>query len=80
MPVIYLAAFQAGPDSLVEAIALTEDGKLVGRHLSSTIDWAKRDIVRSGHRQDYAKHYPGGYELVWIDDPSTDPRWTDVVR
>jgi hypothetical protein len=28
----------------------------------------------------YAKCFPEGYELVWIDNPDTDERWLEALK
>jgi len=78
-PKIYLTCFPyswGGHDD-VHGQALSEDGAGLAGHLSSNKDWAKHDLgLTSNWKHDiYDEHYPQGYELVWIDDPRTDPRW-----
>lgn len=52
-------------------MALAEDGTSLASHVSSSEGFAKHDIgLTSDWKHDtYAKHYPGGYELEWVDDP-----------
>jgi len=71
-----------GPgDVLVSALA--EDGTFLAEHLSSSVDWAKRDIgflpmagqASPTRKHDlYAAHYPDGYELEWVDEPKSHAR------
>lgn len=51
--------------------AIAEDGTLLASHMSSSHGWAKHDIgVTSDWKHDqYAEHYPDGYEVEWVDDP-----------
>lgn len=51
--------------------ALSEDGKFLAGHISSSEDFAKHDIgVTSDWKHEiYKKEYPDGYELEWVDDP-----------
>ena len=59
------------------AYALAEDGTGLCSHLSSSVGWAKHDVgLTSNWKHDlYDEHYPDGYELVWLDNPETDPGW-----
>jgi hypothetical protein len=52
-------------------IALAEDGTGLAGHLCSSHGWAMHDMgfTSSWKHEKYAKHYPGGYELVWVADP-----------
>jgi hypothetical protein len=52
------------------AYALSEDGTTLTSHVSSNPDWAKHDMGITGDwKHDiYAKHYPDGYKLEWVDD------------
>jgi hypothetical protein len=51
-------------------MAMAEDGHVLASHCSSSEYWAKHDIGLTGTwKHDlYAKHYPDGYELVWVED------------
>lgn len=51
-------------------MAMAEDGTYLAGHLSSSEHFAKHDIgLTSDWKHDaYKKHYPDGYELVWVDD------------
>lgn len=66
----------------VEGCALGEDGQGLATHLSSNIDWSKHDMgLTSDWKHDhYAKVYPEGYELVWIDNPDQDERWQKALE
>jgi len=78
-PKIYLTCFPChwGGHDDVHGQALAEDGTGLAGHLSSSESWAKHDMgLTSDWKHDtYDEHYPQGYELVWIDNHSTDPRW-----
>lgn len=88
---IYLAAFPTGggsglvhnstPGGDVLGCALTEDGYCLAEHLSSNIGFAKHDLglTSDWQHERYQKHAPDGFELVWIDEPRTDPRWQDAL-
>lgn len=51
-------------------MAMAEDGTCLASHVSSNEDWAKHDIgiTSDWKHEDYRRHYPDGYELVWVDD------------
>lgn len=51
-------------------MAMAEDGHCLASHVSSCEAWAKHDIGYSSKwkHEAYAKHYPDGYELEWVDD------------
>jgi hypothetical protein len=53
-------------DVLVQAI--DEDGEVLAGHLSSSVEWAKRDIEHPTKLEVYAKKHPSGYVLEWVDD------------
>lgn len=53
--------------------ALAEDGTGICGHYSSSITFAKHDmgLTSDWKHEHYKKHYPDGYELIWVDDPDT---------
>lgn len=69
-PKIY-CFINGGTDYFLDVAALAEDGNHLAGHASSNIYYAMHDIgIESDWKHDnYKKHYPDGYELVWIDDP-----------
>ena len=71
-PKIYLIAEPGGfRDGDVLGFALAEDGHCIQQHLSSSVEWSKHDmgLTSNWHHDNYANHYPQGYELEWVDDP-----------
>lgn len=80
---IYLACFPYhwGSHDDVIGNALAEDGTGLASHLSSSIDFSKHDMgLTSDWKHDtYAKHYPNGYELEWVDDPATHEGWQKAL-
>lgn len=57
--------------------ALSEDGHFLAEHLSSNEDWAQHDIgINSDWKHEYyRKHYPDGYDLIWVEgNPKEDAR------
>jgi hypothetical protein len=57
-------------------LALAEDGHCLAGHVCSHPSYGRGDMGVTGDwKHDlYAKHYPQGFEVVWIDDPRTDER------
>ena len=77
-PVILLTCFPGGiREGDVIGCALAEDGRGLASHLSSNVDFSKHDmgLTSDWKHEHYAKVFPQGYELVWIDNPETDARW-----
>jgi hypothetical protein len=58
----------------VVVVALAEDGECVGSHISSNESWAMHDIgINSDWKhEEYRKHYPDGYELIWLEREELD--------
>lgn len=54
--------------------ALAEDGECLASHWSSGVNWSKHDMgLTSDWKHDtYAKKYPDGYNLEWIDHADLD--------
>lgn len=74
MPKIYLYTRRAvgWASNDVIGYALAEDGHVLASHLSSGVGFAKHDLglTSTWKHEYYNKHYPDGYELEWVDDPS----------
>lgn len=70
------AAYKYGTGD-VGLVAVAEDGQQVAGHVSSSVDWGKRDMGLTpscNWKHDlYAKKYPNGYELEWVDDWRAHP-------
>jgi len=80
---IYLTCFAGGFRSGdVIGYALGEDGQGLASHLSSNETWAKHDmgLTSDWKHEHYAKVYPNGFELIWIDDPENDERWQAALK
>lgn len=77
---IYLTCFPDGHSDVLGQ-AVREDGVPLAGHLSSDIGWAKHNLglTSDWKHEIYQARCPEGYELIWIDDPHTDPRWQDVL-
>lgn len=58
---------------LVITVAMCEDGHVLGGHCSSSNGWAKQDIMGEWKHDEYKKHCPEGFELVWVEEPANDP-------
>ena len=55
-------------------VGIAEDGTCLAGHICSQHGYATHDmgIAENGLKRDlYAKHYPGGFEVVWVGDPDT---------
>lgn len=52
--------------------AIAEDGTVLAGHASSSAGWSRHDMGADGHstwKHDvYAKHYPDGFQVEWVDD------------
>lgn len=61
-------------DKLVYGRAIAEDGTIVGRWCSSSVSMMKQDMGLTSNNQhdQYAEHYPEGYELVLVEKPWED--------
>lgn len=67
LPRIYCFINSGQGTKFVITAALAEDGHFVGGHNSSSDDWAKQDILGEWKHEEYRKHFPQGFELVWIE-------------
>jgi len=55
----------------IVSIAISEDGLSLESHLSTNKSFSKRDMginSNSPKHDKYKKYYPGGYELIWLDN------------
>jgi hypothetical protein len=61
-----------GDSGLFNVLAIADDRNVLAHHISSDNAWARHDIgITSDWKHDeYDKHFPDGYELVWLSDPS----------
>lgn len=61
------------PGGDVIGYALSEDGKCLASHLSSSVDFSKHDMgLTSNWKHEYYKEYDQNYELEWIDEDKLD--------
>jgi len=65
-----------GCGDIRDALAMAEDGHVLGRHCSSSRYFCQLDLgiygltIQSVEQVTaYHKHYPDGYQLVWVEDP-----------
>jgi len=71
LPLIY-GFNNGGPAGWMSAVAMAEDGTVLGGHLCSAEGYMPRDLgVLEGSRPDrhaesYAVHYPDGYRMTFI--------------
>lgn len=47
------------------ATAVTDKGDILSTHISSSPDWAKKDIIGRIHLEKYNKHFPNGYQVIF---------------
>lgn len=54
--------------------ALSEDGKVLAGHCSSSEGYAKHDIGINGNwkHDKYKEAYPDGYQLIWLNESETE--------
>lgn len=71
-----------GNVSWYNVAALAEDGNYLSGHLSSNEHWARHDIgiTSDWKHEEYKKHYPDGYELIWLDEPMEDEGFKLAVQ
>lgn len=74
MPKIFVYCLQSDAWMGFIGYALAEDGHCLSSHVSSSVAWSYQDMIGSGWKvNDYLKHYPEGYELVWLaNDPDRE--------
>lgn len=71
LPCIYCFA-NGGQVNLLNAIALAQDGSILGSHACSHEDYIPSDLgVLEGcrndrHKNSYMKHYPDGYKMIFV--------------
>lgn len=77
MSKIFIWCSPAGILNDVIGYALAEDGTDLAYHVSSNVSWCKHDmgITSDWHHEEYKKHYPDGFELVWVENPANDERF-----
>ena len=70
-----------GSESVI-GYALAEDGTGLCNHLSSNVDFSKHDmgLTSDWHHDTYAKHYPDGFELEWIDDVDNNVELINALK
>lgn len=78
---IYLACFPCGKMGVV-GYALAENGEGLASHLSSSEEWSKHDmgLTSDWKHEHYAKCFPEGFELIWIDNADSDFRWQEAMK
>jgi hypothetical protein len=74
-PKIY-CFINGGTNYFMNVVALAEDGNTLAGHASSNEYYAQHDIgiTSDWKHENYLKHYPEGFELVWLDDPEKSLR------
>lgn len=76
-PIIYVFPTHANPIGDCAYLAVAEDGEEIAFHVSSSPEFGRLDMgVNPTSRRNhdlYAKKYPGGYSLQWVDDWTKHP-------
>ena len=70
-PKIYVLCNSCAPQWHA-AMAMAEDGTCLAAHVCSSHGFIPHDmgIDEDGWKRDlYAKHYPGGFEVEWVEKP-----------
>lgn len=57
-----------------EALAMAEDGTVLGWHLCSSEAWVSHDlgVTTRFHHDEYKAHYPNGFEMEFIEAADID--------
>lgn len=73
LPKIFIFCNSCAPE-WHSAVALADDGTFLAGHVCSNHGFIQHDMgINSSWKRDlYEKHYPGGYELVWVPNPRQD--------
>lgn len=85
LPIIYCFN-NGGIHDMLHAIAMAEDGNVVGAHICSSESFMLKDLGitndLSGKRAGYEKHYPDGYVLQWIEtsEAATHPGLMEAYK
>jgi hypothetical protein len=70
------------PDDVL-GCAMTEDGQVLGEHLSSSESYSQHDMGLTSdwkHDRYCAAAFPFGYELIWIGSAyKSDQRWVAAL-
>jgi hypothetical protein len=74
-PKIYIFANGETPVGDLIGTAIAEDGTLLGQHYSTNAFYMKHDMGLSSENKHnfYRAHYPDGFEVVFVPDPSKNP-------
>jgi hypothetical protein len=75
LPEIY-AFVNGGSPGWYNVTALTEDGEFLTGHVCSHPSFGPHDmgVVGGWKHEIYQDRYPGGYVVIWIEDPRADER------
>jgi hypothetical protein len=70
VPRIFLFINSGAGTDWVVSMAMAEDGTVLGGHVSSNDSFAHLDIGHTSNAKhgDYLAHYPGGFEVEWVDN------------
>lgn len=62
------------------AMAIANDGTHLAGHICSSKSWATRDMQSDDKLEKYKKHYPHGYEFIWVDNPEADEAFREAFE
>ena len=83
-PRIYIAAFTSGDShsGRLDCQAVAEDVEGLAECSYWDLEAAKRGIGLTSDENHtlYSAHYPGGYELEWVNDPASHPGWQRALK
>lgn len=68
-PIVYVFGFPLfdDPDSDLKGYSITEDGVVIGSHISSNDYWLVHDLTeRPSAIRDLQAHYPDGYVVEFV--------------
>lgn len=62
--------------------ALTEDGCFIAGHICSDHGFASNDMGFTGDwkHKSYNRHYPDGWELLWVDAPKENVEFNNAYQ
>ncbi len=78
MPAIFVFVGPGLFDGEVTGFALAEDGRLIASHVFPTAEKARIRMERP--TKIYREVHPDGYDVEWVDDPTTHPGCLVALR
>ena len=82
--IVYCFSNGTLPTGEYHGLAVSADGHILAQCISSTVDWLKVDLgTTEGSKKcwdKYIRHYPGGFETEWVDEPSEHAGMLEAQR